>query len=247
MRECGLSQEEAANRVYIVDVDGLIQQRTKHVYDAQKPYVKTSPVLKGWKLSNPDHISMMDVVKNAHPTVLIGVSGQTGAFTKEMIEEMAKSVKRPIIFPLSNPTSKAEATPENLLQWTQGKAIIATGSPFSPVVFQGETYHIGQCNNVYVFPGVGTGALAAEAKSVTDTMFLEASKILSTFSPALKDPSASLFPPIPEVRKVCREIAIGVTKIAIKDGVSKVAVSEIEKRVDAIMWEPHYPRYTRST
>lgn len=239
----GLSEEEAVNRVYIVDKEGLLHHDTKQVNEAQKPYVKSKEVLKNWKMANPSHISMMDVVKHVRPTVLIGVSGQTGAFSREIIEEMARLVKRPIVFPLSNPTSKAEATPEELIQWTNGQAIIATGSPFSPVEFHGKKYHIGQCNNVYIFPGVGTGALASSAKSVTDTMFLEASKILAAHSPSIHDATASLFPPLTEVRKVCRSIAIGVAKIAVQEGVSQLSLHEIENKVDEIMWEPHYPRY----
>lgn len=244
MKNEGLSEEEAFNRVYIIDIDGLIYYRTKHVNDAQKPYVKSKELLKDWEILNFEFISMMDVVRNVHPTVLIGVSGQSGAFTKEMIEEMARLVNRPIIFPLSNPTSKAESTPGELIQWSDGKAIIATGSPFPPVEFKGKTYHIGQCNNVYVFPGVGTGSLAADAKSVTHTMFLEASKVLASYSPSFKDATASLFPPLDEVRNVCRTIAIAVAKKAVEDGVSDGSPSEMEERVDKIMWEPRYPTYT---
>jgi malate dehydrogenase (oxaloacetate-decarboxylating) len=246
MKNDGLSHDEAVGRIYLVDQEGLITERTKQIFDAQKPYVKSQSAMKGWSLHNPEHISMMDVVRNVRPTALIGVSGQTAAFTKEMIQEMSRFVKRPIIFPLSNPTSKAEAVPQELIEWTEGKAIIATGSPFNPVTYKGKTYKIGQCNNVYVFPGVGAGAVAVEAKAVSDTMFLEASKILSSFSPALKDPSSSLFPDISEVRKVCRAIAIGTAIKAIEEGLSNVIIADVEKKVDSIMWEPQYPIYTRS-
>lgn len=243
MQNDGLSYDEAVGRIYVVDQEGLITHKTKHVFDAQRPYVKSQTAIKGWTLLNSDYISMLDVIKNVQPTTLIGVSGQTGAFSKEMIQEMTRLVKRPIIFPLSNPTSKAEATPQEIIEWTQGKAIIATGSPFQPVNYNGKTYKIGQCNNVYVFPGVGAGAVAVEARAVSDTMFLEASKILSSFSPGLKDSSASLFPEVSEVRKVCRAIAIGVAKKAIQEGLSNRSTSEVEKKVDSIMWEPNYPTY----
>jgi malate dehydrogenase (oxaloacetate-decarboxylating) len=245
MQAEGMSREEAAGQIYIIDIDGLIHFNTPHIYDAQKPYVKSQAALKNWKLVNPAQISMMDVVQNLHPTILIGVSGQTGAFTKEMIEAMAAKTAHPIIFPLSNPTSKAEATPQELIEWTKGKAIIATGSPFLPVEFEGKTFQIGQCNNVYVFPGVGTGALAARASKVTDAMFLEASKTLAAHSPALKDKTASLFPPISDVRRVSRAIAIAVAKKAIEEKVSRISVSEVEARIDAVMWTPHYPRYVK--
>lgn len=241
----GFSREEACNRIYIVDIDGLIHFNTPHVSDAQKPFSKSQALLRDWKIQNPAQISMHDVVVNAHPTALIGVSAQGGAFNQELIEEMTRHVRHPIVFPLSNPTSKAECTPRELVEWTQGRAIIATGSPFQPVDYQGKNYQIAQCNNVYIFPGIGLGALAARATSITDGMFIEAAKTLSLHSPALKDPTASLFPPVAEVRSVSRLIAIEVAKRAISDRVSKISPSEIEKRIDSLIWEPHYPRYTR--
>jgi malate dehydrogenase (oxaloacetate-decarboxylating) len=243
MEHEGLSLKQALDRIFIVDQEGLITYKTSQVFDAQKPYVKSKSAIDSWDLLHPNSISMMDVIKNVAPTVLIGVSGQGGAFTKAMIQEMSRLVERPIIFPLSNPTSKAEATPRDIIEWTQGKVVIATGSPFSPVSFGGKTYTIAQCNNVYVFPGVGAGAVAADATEISDTMLLEASKILASFSPALKNLSASLLPDISDVRKVCRAIAIGVARQAIHEGFSKVPLSDVEKHVDAIMWEPSYPIY----
>lgn len=239
----GLSAEEACRRIYIVDIDGLIHFSSKQIYDSQRAYVQPQSALKDWKL-NSETISLLDVVKNAHPTILIGVCAQGGAFTKEIIQEMAKHTERPIIFPLSNPTSKAECTAEEAIQWTQGKAILATGSPFAPVSYQGKNYQIGQCNNVYIFPGVGLGALGAQATKVTDEMFLEAARTLATFSPALKDPTASLFPSIEEVRKVSRQIALAVGKKACEQKVAKVSLSDLEKSIEAHVWDPHYPLYT---
>ncbi len=240
----GLSHEEACRRIYLIDIDGLIHFSSQKIYDAQRPYVQPQSALKNWKL-NSETISLLDVVKNGHPTILIGVCAQGGAFTKEVVEEMARHTERPIIFPLSNPTSKAECTPEEAIQWTQGKAILATGSPFLPVDYQGKKIQIGQCNNVYIFPGVGLGALGAQATKVTDEMFLEAARTLSTFSPALKDPAASLFPSIAEVRKVSRQIASAVARKACEQNVSKVPLSEIEKSIEKHVWEPHYPKYSR--
>lgn len=233
--EEGLTEEEAVERIYIIDIDGLILKNFKNMSSEQKRFAKN--------LKDP--MSLLEVVKKFHPTVLIGVSGQGGAFTEEMVKEMARHVPKPIILPLSNPTSKAEAIPDDIFHWTKGNAIVATGSPFPPVDFGGKKYTIAQCNNVYVFPGVGTGALAANAKGITDSMFLEAAKILSKFSPALKDPSSSLFPSLPDVRTLSRAIAIGVAKKAIREGISQVQEKEVEKRVDAIMWEPKYPTYSR--
>jgi len=245
MQHEGISREAAIQKIFIVDRDGLLSEEMGELSHEQRQYVKGRKTFAEWNVVNPQYISMQEVIAHVHPTVLIGVSGQTGAFTQPMIETMAKFVKEPVIFPLSNPTSKAEATPQELLTWTKGKAIIATGSPFPPAEFENHLYHIGQCNNVYIFPGVGTGALAAEAKEVTDGMFLTASHILASFSPYVGDARASIFPPIVDVRKISRAIAIGVAKKAIEEGVSSIAVSEVEKRVSEIMWEPHYPTYSK--
>lgn len=238
MERDDLTQEEARKRIYILDSQGLVHEGSKRISPLLQNYVRTD--VQNWTLSNADSIQLYDTVKNAHPTVLIGVSGQGGVFTKDIIQEMAKYAKRPIIFPLSNPTSKTEALPQDLIEWTSGNAIVATGSPFPPVTYEGKTYKIGQCNNVYIFPGVGAGVVAACAQQVSETMFLEASEILASFSPRIKDPSASLLPEFSEVRKICREIAIGVAKKAIQEGLSKVSLAEVEKRVDALMWTPHY-------
>ena len=238
----GLSQIEACQRIFIIDIDGLIHFSSKQINEAQRPYVQPQSALKSWKL-NSEHISLFDVVANAHPTLLIGVCAQPGAFTQEVIVEMARHTPRPIIFPLSNPTSKAECTPEEVFQWTQGKGIVATGSPFPPVTYQGKTYAVSQCNNVYIFPGMGLGALAAQATRVTDGMFLEAARTLASVSPAIKDPTASLFPKIEQVRTVTRQIAVAVAKKACEEKVSKTSPSEIEKGIEAHVWDPHYPTY----
>ncbi|MES2273825.1 MAG: NAD-dependent malic enzyme [Chlamydiota bacterium] len=245
MVEEGLSQEEARHRIYLIDIDGLIHFNSPHINESQRPYVQPQMGIKDWKIINPEQISLLDVVSNAHPTILIGVCAQAGAFTQEIIEEMARHTKHPIVFPLSNPTSKAECTPQELIEWTKGQAIIATGSPFQPVQYEGKTYQIAQCNNVYIFPGLGLGALAAKASQITETMFLEAARTLASVSPALKDPTASLFPKIDEVRGVSRLIAIAVAKKACQEKVASITPSEIEKRIDALVWEPKYPRYVR--
>jgi malate dehydrogenase (oxaloacetate-decarboxylating) len=241
MEKEGISSHEAKERILIVDRDGLLHEEL----DPKHPYSKKRTFFANWTLPNPHHISMLDVIRNAHPTILIGVSGQTGAFTQEMVETMCRFVEVPVIFPLSNPTSKAEATPAEILNWSKGKAIIATGSPFAPVEYGGKTHHIGQCNNVYIFPGVGTGSLAAEAKEVTDGMFLAASKVLASFSPHLQDVNASIFPPISDVHRISRAIALGVAKQAICEKVSHLSIAQVEKNISEIMWEPHYPMYTK--
>lgn len=236
----GLSKEEACSRIYMVDRYGLIHFNTAHVYDSQRPYIQPHQNLIDWKVTNFDHITIEEVIANAHPGILIGVSAQGGAFTQSCIQEMARHTKRPIILPLSNPTSKAEATPQELIEWTQAQAIVATGSPFVPVVYQEKTYKIAQCNNVYIFPAIGLGALAAQAKQITDKMFLQAAETLASLSPALKDPTASLFPDIAEVRSVTRQVAIAVAKKACEEQVAGIQPSAIEKNIDDLIWNPHY-------
>jgi malate dehydrogenase (oxaloacetate-decarboxylating) len=243
MREEGLTHKDALERIFIVDVRGLLHTHSEQVDVNQQPFLYPIEALKHWKVDLQGMISLHDVIIHAHPTVLIGVSGQGGAFTKEIISSMAKQSSRPIVLPLSNPTSKSECTPNELIEWTQGKAILATGSPFSPVEYQGKQIAVSQCNNVYIFPGIGLGALAAEAKQITDGMFLKAAKILADFSPALKNAQAPLLPLIEQVREVSREIAMGVAKRAIEEGVARVSLEELERRIDALRWDPSYPRF----
>ncbi|HSX14071.1 MAG TPA: NAD-dependent malic enzyme [Chlamydiales bacterium] len=232
MEEEGLSKVQARKRIYILDSQGLVNVNSPRISPLLKDYVRKD--LKG------ERVDLMTTVMHAKPSVLIGVSGQSGVFTREIIQMMYKNTKMPIVFPLSNPTSKTEVNPQDIIEWTNGNSIVATGSPFPPVTYGGKIYKVGQCNNVYIFPGVGAGVIAVDAKEVTDTMFLEAARILAGFSPRIKDPNASLFPDFSEVKKICREIAIGVGKKAIEEGLSKVSIKQVEKRVDALMWTPHY-------
>ncbi|HSO74425.1 MAG TPA: malic enzyme-like NAD(P)-binding protein, partial [Blastocatellia bacterium] len=196
----------------------------------------------------PDHITLADVVRNVRPTTLIGTSAQPGVFTEEIVREMASSVERPIVFPLSNPTSRSEATPQDLIEWTAGRALIATGSPYPPVRFSAVDYRIGQCNNVFVFPGVGLGVIASGARRVTTQMFVAAARKLSAFSPALDDDRAPLFPQLETVRMVSREVALAVASEAVSAGVTgRRTPGELARRVDAKMWRPEYLKYRRVT
>lgn len=242
MMQEGLSKEDALRRIFIVDAHGLLHTGFQHADENQKQLLHPQEALAGWKVENPQAVTLMELVAHAHPTVLIGVCGQAGIFTKEVIQEMAKHVKRPIVFPLSNPTSKAECTPSEVIEWTKEAAIIATGSPFDPVEYLGRKIAIAQCNNVYIFPGLGLGALAAEASEVTDSMFLVAANILANYSPAIDDPEAALFPPLEKVPAVSRQIAIGVAKRALLDRVGKTPEHEIEAKVDSLIWTPRYPK-----
>lgn len=242
----GCSEKEALDNFYIIDIDGLIHTDLHRMDSEQRKFARDHFELKDWKRSDPDKITLLDVVKNAKPTVLIGVSAQPNVFTEEVVKTMASYVEHPIIFPLSNPTSRCEANPDNLILWTQGKAIVATGSPFLPVEYQGKMHHIAQCNNVYIFPGVGLGIVACKSPKVTEKMFIKAADILSDKAPMLKDPTASIFPSLEKLRGVSREIAIAICKVAEEDGlVPKSSQKEIEAQVDNHMWLPNYPQYTR--
>ena len=174
----------------------------------QKKLIQPKDRVASWASGKDGEITLLDVVKHAKPTILIGVSGQPGLFTEDIIKEMAKQVERPIVFPLSNPTSRIEATPADILAWTKGQAIIATGSPFTPVDYDGRSYPIGQCNKQLYFSGHGPGNSGQSARAMSpDGMFMAASHALSETAPALKDPQASLLPPLTEVREVGTQIA----------------------------------------
>lgn len=248
----GLSEAEAKANLWLIDIGGLIHTGRQDIEAISLPYAQAQQRVAAWQVENFDYITLADVVKNLHPTVLIGTSAQPGAFTQEIIEEMAQHTARPIIFPLSNPTSKCEAIPADVLAWSAGHAIIATGSPYAPVdasLYGGEGVRkIGQCNNAYIFPGVGLGVIASGARRVTDEMFVVAAKALSDLSPTLNDPTAPLFPALENVRTVSRQVAIAVAKEAQRTGLAEqTSPEELARRVDAQMWQPRYQRYRRKT
>ena len=243
MMEEGLTRAEAAERIWLVDRQGLVTD--DHGPSSHK-YAKSIELIKEWQLEQPDRVMLADVVRNLHPTVLIGASAQTGAFTEEIVREMARHTERPIIFPLSNPTSKSEATPIDLLNWTDGRALVATGSPYGTVFYKGRKIPIGQCNNAFIFPGVGLGVIAAGSRRVTNDMFVAAARTLARFSPALADPDGSLFPALEDVRKISRSVAVEVAREAVRARLAEGCTEdEIERRVDSNMWEARYVRYKR--
>jgi malate dehydrogenase (oxaloacetate-decarboxylating) len=243
--DAGLSEAEARRRFYAVDRDGLLVEGMPGITHAQQPFVRDRDSVAGWKLQTPGHsIGLEDVVANAHPTVLIGVSGQAGAFTETAIREMARHVERPVIFPLSNPTSRAEATPEQLMAWTEGRALIGVGSPFPPVNVNGRTVAIDQTNNAYIFPGVGLGVLAAEATRINDAMFMAAAKALAELSPTVKDKDARLLPPVTELRNVSVAVAMAVGRQAQADGLApKRHDNDLHQNILSRVWEPAYQKY----
>jgi malate dehydrogenase (oxaloacetate-decarboxylating) len=197
--------------------------------------------------STTHSIGLADVIEKINATILIGLSTAHGAFSESIVREMARKVKRPIIFPLSNPTSKSEATAGDLIRWTDGRALVATGSPFAPVPCGGRDIPIAQCNNIYIFPAIGLGVVAAGARRVTDTMILAAARALGEKSPALADPSASLLPRLRDLRDVAAHIAIAIGRQAQRDGVApQTSDAELRERVAATQWTPDYPSFAPS-
>jgi malate dehydrogenase (oxaloacetate-decarboxylating) len=236
----GASEHEAHANLWLVDSQGLVQTGRAKVEPFKQKYAQPIERTINWEVSDLARITLDDVVRNVKPTILIGSSAQTGAFTEEIVREMAKHVERPVIFPLSNPTSKSEATPSDLFAWTEGRAVVATGSPFPAVVHEGRTIRIGQCNNSFIFPGVGLGVIASGARRVTDQMFVAAARVLSEFAPVLHDPQAPLYPPLEEVRRIAFRVALAVAREAQRAGLAEGDLDNLEQSVSERMWEPTY-------
>jgi malate dehydrogenase (oxaloacetate-decarboxylating) len=238
----GISEGHARARIWLVDSHGLVHDGRPSLESSKAPYARAAHELGVWNAAGP--IGLEDVVRRVHPTVLIGTSAQPGAFTERIVREMAAGVDRPIIFPLSNPTSRSEATPLDLLAWTDGRAIVATGSPFPDVHRDGHTTRIGQCNNAFVFPGVGLGVVASGARRVTNRMFVAAARALAEWSPASSEALDALYPPLAAARDVSRGIALAVAQQAQCDGVAEpVPLRVLEEKIDAKMWRPAYPTF----
>src|ERR1700734_1312505 len=246
MVDAGLPEAEARGRFYLVDRDGLLVDSMTGLQPFQTPFAQKRAALSTWILASPDRIGLGDVVANARPTVLIGTSGQPHAFHEAVVRAMADRVRRPVIFPLSNPTERAEATPQDLMEWTEGRAVIGTGSPFPPVERDGHTFRIDQTNNAYVYPGIGLGAIAAKASSISDAMFLAAARTIAAMSPAKHDPQANLLPPLVRSRELSFHVARAVAKQAQADGLADITSDEaLTAAVKAKMWEPLYADYVR--
>ena len=208
--------------------------------DFQVPYARPVGELSGWTLARPGTYALADVVANVHPTMLIGTSTQTGAFTHDIVKEMASHVERPIIMPLSNPTSKCEALPEDVLAWTEGRALVATGSPFEPVWFGGRSYEIAQANNALVFPGLGLGVSVSKARRISAGMLAAAADAVAGLSNATR-PGSALLPPVDNLRLVSATVAVAVVEAAVSEGLAQVEVPDPIGMVQAAMWRPEYP------
>lgn len=239
----GLTQEQARARIWLVDSQGLVHESRSDLDTLKRRYAQPIGAIRAEQAGAP---TLLDVVRFAHPSILIGTAAQAGAFDEQVVREMAQHVQRPVILPLSNPTSKCEALPADLICWTEGRAVVATGSPFDAVEHGGRRFEIAQCNNAYIFPGVGLGVIAVEAPLVTDSMFVAAARALSDLSPAHQQADGALFPPVEQVRAVSRHVAIAVAREARREGlVEGLGDDEIESRVDATMWTPQYLPYRR--
>jgi malate dehydrogenase (oxaloacetate-decarboxylating) len=237
----GLDEPEARSRFFLIDRPGLLHDGLAGLRPFQQRFAQPRVRVAAWRSGTGDAISLLDVVRGARPTILIGASGQPGTFTEESVRAMAGYADRPIIFPLSNPTSRAEAAPAELIAWTDGRALVATGSPFEDVTYNGRRFPVAQCNNSYVFPGLGLGVVASGARRVSDAMLMAAARALAECSPARRDPAGALLPPLDESRRVARAIALAVADEARRDGLTEASAAEdLGPVIDAKMWQPRY-------
>lgn len=245
MKGEGLSETEARSHFWVIDKDGLLHSGRKDLSPEQSEYAQPADRVSNWPRTANGHIGLADLIGKIDATILIGLSTVQGAFSEPIVREMARKVQRPIIFPLSNPTSKSEAKAEDLIRWTDGRALVATGSPFKPVSYGGRTITIAQSNNIFIFPAMGLALKASGARRVSDAMMLAAARALGANSPALKDPSASLLPPLTDIRRVAAEIAVAVALEAQKEGLApKLSETELRRRVQATQWTPAYTTFT---
>ena len=242
----GLPEQQARSQVFMVNRSGMIEQGMLNLLSFQKNLAQPSSIRKRWNIKqNHSKIGLLDVVKHAKPDVLIGVTGVSGLFTQQIIEQLVQGCNAPIVMPLSNPTTRVEATPQDIIMWSQGKAMVATGSPFQDVQYQGKTYPISQCNNSYIFPGVGLGVLVSESTRVTDGMLQVASEALAELSP-LHQGGQLLLPSLHDIQSVSKHIALAVVKKAIEDGVAQPRTeTRILTKLNDMFWQAQYLEYKR--
>lgn len=240
MRE-GLSREEALRRFWCVDQQGLlIEAMADQLRDFQRPYARPNGESARWKSDgNGRGVGLAEVVRRVQPTMLIGASTVAGAFTEGIVREMAANAERPIIFPMSNPTARSEANPADLVAWTEGRGVLATGSWFPPVTYHGVTYVIAQANNALLYPGLGLGAIVAKANRISGGMFAAAASAVSSLV-TVRQPGASLLPQIDDLRSVSETVAVAVAEAAVAEGLAGVKFDDIERQVHEAMWKPEY-------
>jgi malate dehydrogenase (oxaloacetate-decarboxylating) len=241
MVEDGLSREEAIDRIYTVDRRGLVTRDRTGLEEFKATYAKRVEEIESWQARDRFHITLEEAVSNAEPTVLLGTSGSPGTFSEDVVRAMARINERPIIFPLSNPTSKSECTPEEAIRWSDGRAIVATGSPFDPVSHGDHRFRIGQGNNAFIFPGLGLGLAVSRARRVTDTMFLEAAKALASQVTQADLDEGAVFPELTRIRECSHAVACATVRQAVSEGFADEQILEhLEEKIQQAMWFPEY-------
>ena len=241
----GITPQQARSQVFMVDRFGLLTQGMKGLRDFQQKLLQNKDSLNAWKIKD-DFASLVEVMHGAKPDILIGVSGQAGLFTEEVIRAMKQHCTLPIIFPLSNPSRQVEARPEQVIEWTNGAVIIATGSPFEPVTYQGRSYPIAQCNNSYIFPGIGLGVIAANINRITDKMLQIASETLAAASPLANNGEGELLPPLTSITQLSKQIAFAVAKVAFEQELAlEISDEELKEKIENNFWQPEYRQYRR--
>jgi malate dehydrogenase (oxaloacetate-decarboxylating) len=236
----GLSKEEATRRFWCVDKQGLLIDDMKDLRDFQTPYARPRSEVTGWTTDTQGHIGLAEVVAQVHPTIIVGTSTVGGAFTEPILRDMAQYVQRPMIFPLSNPTERIEAVPHDVIAWTEGRGLVATGTPWDPVSYQGTEYAIGQANNALVYPGIGLGTTVSRASHVTDGMLLAAAEAIAGLVD-VHQPGAGLLPAVPNLRTTSATVAVAVANQAAQDGVAQAELADPTRAVQAAMWHADYP------
>jgi malate dehydrogenase (oxaloacetate-decarboxylating) len=237
----GLTVEEARRRFWATDRSGLItDDPSTSKRDFQVPYARPVAEVAGWS-SDGESIGLADIVRNAEPTMLIGTSTQPAAFNEQIVKQMASKVQRPIIMPLSNPTSKCEALPSDVIRWTEGRALVAAGSPFAPVSYDGSTYQIAQANNALIFPGLGLGVTVARASRVTDRMLAAAADAVAALSDATTV-GAPLLPSVEQLRMVSAAVGVAVAQAADSEGIAQADLDNLVQQIHQAMWRPAYPK-----
>jgi malate dehydrogenase (oxaloacetate-decarboxylating) len=244
----GLPAEDATRRLWCVDAHGLLtSDMGDRLQDHQATFARPASEVKSWRPENPHAkvISLAEVIRQVRPTMLIGTSGIAGAFTEAIVRDMARQTDRPMIFPLSSPPALAEATPADLIAWTDGRALIATGSPFTPVTHKGITHVIGQAENAMLYPGLGLGTIVSQARLVSVGMLAAAVNALSSLV-AVRLPGASLLPYVDDLRSVTVTVAVAVAEAAVAEGLAAVKLADIVQQVQDAMWQPEYRRIQAS-
>lgn len=241
----GLNEIQARARVFMIDRYGLLTEGMLGLRDFQEKLMQPLANIREWLFSG-EYASLLDVVNCAKPDILIGVSGQPGLFTEQVITSMSQHCETPIIFPLSNPSRQVEARPEQVIEWTKGNVVIATGSPFGAVEYDGKIFPIAQCNNSYIFPGIGLGVIAIKAKLISDEMLMAASNALADASPLARGESDYLLPRLTEITQLSKKIAFAVAKVAMEQGLAlSISDEALKQKIEQHFWEAEYRPYKR--